>query len=214
MGGAHLGAARLAADLQNGLGLRVEAGPEAVHVDQQDRLLSLGKAHAERTALDGDNGAAVHDLQGAGQNARGDDAGNGVGGLADRVEQRHHGLEGLGLALQADRHLGNNPHGPFGAYQQAHQVVARRVEGFSAQAHDLAIPGHQRQAKHVVGGDTVLETVRAAGVFRHVPADGADRLAGGVRREVEALVLNQLGQLQVGVPRLHHGPMVAQVELE
>ena len=39
--------------------------------------------------------------------------------------------------------------------------------------------------QHVVGGEAVLEAVRAAGVLRDVAADGADLLAGRVGRVVE-----------------------------
>ena len=62
----------------------------------------------------------------------------------DGVEQRHDGLETLGPAQQPDRHLGDDPHGSFGTHHQAHQVVARRVQRFAAQPHDLAVPGVTR----------------------------------------------------------------------
>ena len=56
----------------------------------------------------------------------------------------------------------------------------------AAQADDLAVHQHQLDAQHVVGGQAVFQAMHAAGIFRHIAADGAGDLAGGIRRVIEA----------------------------
>ena len=46
----------------------------------------------------------------------------------------------------------------------------------AAEPHDLAAHQHQFAAEHVVAGDAVFETVHAAGILRHIAADGAGDL--------------------------------------
>ena len=79
--------------------------------------------------------------------------------------------------------------GPFGADNDAGQIVAGIVFGRPAGLHDPAIGQHQLDAEDVIDGDAVFERVRPAGVGRHVAADGAGALAGRIGRKVIALRL-------------------------
>ena len=80
--------------------------------------------------------------------------------------------------------------------------------------HDLAADQHHLDAEDVVGGQPVFEAVHAAGVLGDVAADRAGDLRGRVGRIVETLVLDRLGDGEVGDARLHHGAAVVIVHLE
>ena len=66
----------------------------------------------------------------------------------------------------------------------------------------------------MVGGDAVGQGVGAAGIFRHVAADGAGALAGGVGGIKIAACLDRQGDVQVDHPGLHHGALVFQIDFE
>ena len=88
-------------------------------------------------------------------------------------------LHDLRFAHQADDDLGDERHGAFGAGEQAGEVVAGQVEFLAAGLEDGAVGEDEFEAEDVVGGDAVRESMRAAGVFRDIAADGAGALAGG-----------------------------------
>ena len=99
-----------------------------------------------------------------------------------RVVDGQDGLDHLRLAHQPHDDLGHQRHGAFRAGQQAGQIVAGQIGFLAAGGDDGAIRQHDFQAQHVIGGDAVGQRVRAAGVLRHVAADGAGALAGGIGR--------------------------------
>ena len=74
------------------------------------------------------------------------------------------------------------PERPLGADEGAQEVVAGPVELLAADLHELAVGQHELEPGDVVGGEAVLEAVRAAGVLGHVAADRADDLARRVGR--------------------------------
>ena len=84
----------------------------------------------------------------------------------------------------------------------------------AAQAHDLAGHQHHLDAQKVVGGEAVFQAVHAAGILRDVAADRAGDLRAGIGRVVEALVLDGLGDAEVGDAGLHAGAAVGVVDLE
>ena len=84
----------------------------------------------------------------------------------------------------------------------------------AAQPHHLAVHQHHLDAEQVVGGEAVLQAVHAAGVLRDVAADRAGDLRAGIGRVVEALVLDRLGDAEIGDARLHAGAAVGIVDLE
>ena len=84
----------------------------------------------------------------------------------------------------------------------------------AAQPHDLAGHQHHLDAQQVVGGEAVFQAVHAAGILRHVAADRAGDLRAGVGRVIEALVLDRLGDAEVGDAGLHAGAAVGVVDLQ
>lgn len=64
----------------------------------------------------------------------------------------------------------------------------------------------------MIGGDAVRERVRAAGVFRDVPADGAGFLAGGIRREVKAVRLGGQCDVEIDDAGLDNGALIFRID--
>ena len=130
---------------------------------------------------------AVHDLHRGGELAGGDDVGDGLGGGGDGVEGGEDDLHGLGLAHDAQGHLGSYAERAFGADEDAEEVVAGGVGRLAAEGDDLAGGEDDGHLEDVGGGEAVLEAVGAAGVLRDVAADGADGLRAGIGRVEEAV---------------------------
>ena len=213
LGDAHGLAVVLLADVGNALRVGFHAVLDAVELDEQE-----GAGVQRQTGLDGRlhrlDGQVVHHFQGRRDNAGADDATYRVAGCFNRVEEGQQRLDRLRLAHDPHGDAGDDAEGALGANEQAGQVVAGGVEQRTAEMHQVAVRQHDFQAQHVVGGDAVLEGVRAAGVFRHVAADGARPLARRVRRVVEAAVRHGQRQVQVHQPRLHHGALVAVIDFQ
>src|SRR3990172_7114240 len=64
------------------------------------------------------------------------------------------------------------------------------------------------------GGGPVLETMRAAGVLRHIAADAGGGLARGIGGKEVPVIPNSLSQSNVDQPWLHGGAFVRQVDLQ
>ena len=94
------------------------------------------------------------------------------------------------------------------------QVVAVGVEMLAAEPDHVAVGQHHLQAEHVVGGEAVFQAVHAARVLGDVAADGAGDLRGGVGGVVEALVLDGLGDAEVGDAGLGGDGAVLEVDVE
>ncbi len=56
--------------------------------------------------------------------------------------------------------------------------------------------------------------MQPAGIFRHIAADGAGDLAGGIGRVVEAVGLHRLGDVEVGDAGLDHHAAILIVDLQ
>ena len=84
----------------------------------------------------------------------------------------------------------------------------------AAEPDDLAGDQHHFKAQDIVGGEPIFQAMHPAGIFRHIAANGAGDLRGGIRRVVKALVLHRLGYGEVGDPRLHHGAAVLIVDFQ
>ncbi len=99
-------------DLADGLGLAIEAGVEAVDLDDQNGPGLDRKTEPERH-LDGPDHQVVEHLEGSRHDPRGDDAAHGLGGLVDRVEDGQQGSARLGVAGQVDDRLGDDAERPL-----------------------------------------------------------------------------------------------------
>ena len=121
--------------------------------------------------------------------------------------------DGLGQRHHPQPDLGRDAERALGADERAEQVVAGRVELRPTELDHLAVGQHDLQPDHVVGGEAVLEAVRAAGVLGDVAADRADDLAGRVGR-VEEVGADRGRDGRVGDARLDADPSVVEVDLE
>ena len=186
-------------------------GPSSSTINRRLGVHRIARADIGLGAL---HGVPVHHLHAAGDDARGDDGGDAFGGTRLGREAEQHGARRRGLAQQPHRHLGDDAEQPFGAGHQAHQVVAFGIEMLAAQPHDLAGHQHHLDAEKVVGGEAVFQAVHAAGILRDIAADRAGDLRAGIGRVVEALVLDGLGDAEVGDAGLHAGAAVGVVDLE
>ena len=209
----HRGRAALAGDRRHALDQVVDLDRRAVQLDDQQALdvERVARADIGLGALDG---VGVHHLHAARNDAGGDHRGDAVGRARLGREAQQHGARRRRLAQQAHRDLGDDAQQPFRAGHQAHQVVALGVEVLAAQPHHFAGHQHHLDAKKVVGRESVLQAVHAARVLRDVAADRAGDLRAGVGRVVEALVLDRLGDAEVGDAGLHAGAAVGVVDLE
>ena len=127
---------------------------------------------------------------------------------------QEHGPRGGWLAQQPHRHFGDDAQQALGAGHDAQEIVALGVEMLAAEAHDLAGHQHQLDAQQVVGGEAVLQAMHAAGILRDIAADRAGDLRAGIGRVIEALMLDRLGDAEVGDAGLHAGAAVGVVDLQ
>ncbi len=209
----HLARAGLAAGLGDALGLLVHAGGEAVHLDEE-RGGGIARIAAAEGVLHRPDGELIDHLHRGGHQPAGDDGGHRRRGVVHHVEDREHGLDRRRLLHDADDDLGGDAEGALGADEEPGEVIALRIARLAADPDHLAVREHHFQAQHVVGGDAVLERVRAARVVGDIAADGAGLLAGGIRRVVEALRADGPGEMQVDEPRLHHRELIRVVHFQ
>ena len=96
----------------------------AVDLDQEEGRHLAGEAD-RGVVLHAVDRRLVHDLEGRGDDPGGDDPGDRLAGGADVPEIGEEGALVLRRGDQTDRHLGDDPEGPFAADEQ----VAERIAG-------------------------------------------------------------------------------------
>ncbi len=84
----------------------------------------------------------------------------------------------------------------------------------AAEAHDLAVHHHDFEPQQVVGGKAVFQAMHAAGILRHVAADGTGDLAGGIGRVIEAAIGNRVRDGEIGNARLYDRAAILVIDLE
>ncbi|MDE3177811.1 MAG: aminotransferase class III-fold pyridoxal phosphate-dependent enzyme, partial [Pseudomonadota bacterium] len=94
----------------------------------------------------------------------------------------------------------------------ADEVITGGNAGAVAKPGQLAVWRDDLEAGHMVDGKAVLETVRAARVLGHVPADRADDLAGRIGRVEVAERPCRVAHRQVGDSRLHDRALAGDVD--
>src|SRR5436853_1042572 len=100
------------------------------------------------------DGGAVQKLQGAGDDLRGDDGGDGFGGVVHLREGRDHGFFGGGFGNEAQENFGDDAEGAFGADEEVAQRIAGDVfDAFVAGPEDFAVGEDDFEARDVLGGD-------------------------------------------------------------
>ena len=122
-----------------------------------------------------------------------------VDGREGAHRRRHRVLHGV----EAQRHLGDDAEGAFGADEQPRQVVARRRFLRAARGLDQAPVGqHHFQREHVFAHRAVAHCIRARGARRRHAADR--RVGAWIDGEEKPGVLYVLVQLLARHAGLHH----------
>ena len=143
-----------------------------------------------------------------------DDGGDGAAGGLDIGEHAQESLDCFREGKQPDGDLGGDAKGTLRAHENAPQVVPWNFPGPGAQVDHGAVFQRHPHAQDMVGGGAVGQAVRAAGVFRDVPAQAARLLAGRVGGVAHAELADVGVQVQVDYARLDGGSAVLGVHLE
>ena len=191
----------------------LDFGLAALDFDDQ-QCLRIGRVPGAGKALTGEDGGAVHKLDGDRGPARGHDCGHTSPGIQRRGKPGEQRPRRLGLVHQPNGDFGDHAELPLGTDDQAKQVVTGQVEGLAPDLDHLAFHGHKGHAENVVGGHPVLQAMRPARVHGDIAADGAGDLARWVRRVEQAQIVHGSGDVAVGHPSLHPGGLVLGVDLE
>ena len=123
-------------------------------------------------------------------------------------------LTSSGLRMRRTITFGDQHHGAFAAGEQAGEVVARQVGDFAAGLDHGAVGEHHFESQDVIGGDSIGQGVRSAGVFGDVAADGAGALAGGIGRIEITAALDRQRDIQIDHAGLYDGALVFEIEFE
>src|SRR6185436_16209459 len=127
------------------------------------------------------DGGAIEEFEGAGDDLRGDDGGDGFGGAIHLGEGGNHGFLRLGFGNEAKEHFGDDAEGAFGADEQVLEGIAGDVfHAFVAEPHDFALGQDNFHAHDIIAGDAVFESAEAAGIFGDIAANGGDFHGAGV----------------------------------
>ena len=186
----------------------------AVLLDDDHRLVAGLEAGRKQVADDLQR-ALVHQLQGRREVARLEQPADGRGGVLDGLEAHHGGGVVAGPGDQLHDDAGDDPEGALRADEEVHQAVAGGALADSpAEFEDAAVGQHDRHPDHVVGGQAVLQAVRATGVAGDVAADGRDHLAGGVGRIHQALGRGTGVEVAIDHARPGHRHQVGGVDLQ
>ncbi len=190
----------------------IDLGLRAVDLDDQQGL-DVERIAGMHELLDRVDRRLVHHLHAARNDARGDDPAHAFAGILGRPETHQHGARAFWLLEDAHRDLGDHAEQALRPGDDAEKIVAAGIEVLAADAQDLAGHQHDLAAQEIVGGHAVLEAMHAAGVLRHVAADGAGDLGGRIGRVVEAHVLDRLRHREIGDAGLDHRHAVGEIEL-
>ena len=136
------------------------------------------------------NGGLVHELDGDGYDARGDDGRDTAPGDLTRLEAEQHGPRRLGRTQNAHGRLGDDAELPLRSNDQPEQVIARGIEVRAADLDHTTVDEHHLHTEHIVGRHAVLEAMRAAGIHRDVARKRARELARRIGRVEKAVRLD------------------------
>ena len=190
----------------------IDLGRRPVELDDQQRF-DVERIAGMDELLGGVDRRPVHHLHAAGDDAGCDDARDAFAGVLGARKADQHGARRLRLLQDAHRHLGDDAEEPFRPGDDADEIVAAGIEVLAAKPQHLAGHQHHFQAEDVVGGHAVLQAVHAAGILRHVAADGAGDLRRRIGRVIEALAFYRRADGKIGDARLGHHHAVVEVDL-
>ena len=190
----------------------IDLGARAVELDDQQRL-DVERIAGVDEFLDRMDRRPVHHLHAAGDDAGADDARDAFAAVLGFVKADQRRARALRFFQDAHGDFGDDAEQPFGAGDDAEEIVAAGIQVLAAEPQHLA--GHQDQfaAEQVVGGHAVFEAMHAAGILRHIAADGAGDLRRRIGRVIEAGLLDRLRHREIGDAGLDHGDAVVEVDL-
>ena len=148
-------------------------------------------------------GFLVHHLQPGRNDAGADDVRHRLAGLDDVVKCSEDDLGFFRFGQQLDGNFSHHAEHAFRAGNQCKQVVARRIQAFRTDLEQLAFDVDEAQFQDVVHRQAVFEAVHAAGIFRHVAADGAGDLAGRIGCVIQSVGCGRFRDSGIAHPRLH-----------
>jgi hypothetical protein len=201
------------ANRAHGIGLVGHGLAQSFQLNQQHRA-GIHRVAGMGRFLDAAQRLAVQHLQRDRRDALRSDGGNRIGRIVDGVENREQRFDSFGDLGELDRNRGYDRHRAFGSDEQAGQIVAAGIHGLATHVRDAAVGQHHLEPGNVVHGDAMRQSVRAAGIFRDVAADGGGALARWVGREVQPVLRHGGRQVRVHHSRLHHGAAVGDVDFQ
>ena len=178
---------------------------------QQSAAVRISGVHGGFGCLDGE---IVHHLDGGGQHARGNDLAHRSARFVGGVESGQQRLDDFGFLHDAQHDFGRDTQRAFGSDKNSRQIVSGTVDGAASEVHQRSVGQNHLQRQHVGGGESILQTVRAAGVLRHVAADAAHRLRGWIGSIKETVGSNPLRDVRVDHARLDHYARVREVNFQ
>ena len=185
----------------------IDLGARPVELDDQQRL-ALQRIAGMDEILRGVDRRAVHHLHAARNDAGADDVGDALAGLLAGGEADQQRARRFRLLQDAHGDFGDDAEQPLRAGHDAEQVIALAVEMRAAEPHDRAVHQHHLDAEHIVGGQPVFQAMHAAGILGDIAADRAGDLRGRIGRVVEAVLLDRVGDAEIGDARLRNDDAV------
>ena len=150
------------------------------------------------------DGEVVHHFDGRWKHACGDDVANGGAGLIRTGKCSEKSAHALRPLHDAQNDFCGDAQRAFRTDKNAHKIVPRRIESFPSQMHQRTIGEHHFQSQDMRGGKSVLQTMRAPGIFRDVATDAAHGLRGRVRRVEILLGLHAASDIEIDHSGLDH----------
>ena len=186
---------------------------DAVQLDEQHRPGARGVAGGDGR-LGGLDRQPVHHLDRGREDPGGHDPRNrGACGIG-RLEAGEERAYDLWHPDDPERHLGDDAERPLRSHDDAEQVHAVGVERLPAELDHLAVGQDDRRPGDVMGGEAVLQAVRAAGVLGDVAADRADLLARRIGGVEVAVRRDRARDVEVRDAGLHDHAPALDVDLE
>ena len=202
-----------AADFVDGGGLRGDGFQHAFDFEEKDGAGIHGKAGVD-VIFDDAKGPAVEHFASGRRDAAGGNVGHGFARVVDGFENGEKRFDGFGFAGKFYGDFGDESERAFGANEEAGEIVGARIALLAADADNFAGGEHEFERGDVIGGDSVGERVRAAGIFGDVTADGGRFLAGGIGSEVEPGMLDGACDVEIYDARLDDGALIVEIEFE
>ena len=130
-----------------------------------------------------------------------------------RILKRPQRARALRFFQDSHGDFGDDPEQALGAGDDAEEIVAAGIQMLAAEPQHLAGHQHQFAAEQVIGGHAVFEAMHAAGILRHIAADGAGDLRRRIGGVIEAGLLDRLRHREIGDAGLDHGDAIVKVDL-